>query len=896
MVTAHPAQNWKLAITLITITALTFPKMVRAVASVQECTTGSTCVVGEYLYDDNYAPVSSSTCNLTSYDPANAVYQNNLALTGTADGWYAASFTAPTTTGFYRAQICCTTGSDYMCLDKGFNVTAVSSTSPSSSDIAQSVWEYSSRNLTTDIGKSVWEYSSRSLSGFGDLVSTIWSSTSRTLTPTSGAGSLAKLQASVDQNRVLLEKLVNQPVVQTTIEDAPVSLSDKLDASKDIISQIEMGSSYLNSRAGLLTLKWNSLTNAQLEAELSDLTGRLGEPGADDPKTLLGQINWLAKSWNWAEVAQADGAAKTTYKLLTALHSEIVTQDKNQVSYADVKSLLANLTQLDTVIGGSSDSRQNLSLYGELNQANYLASLWDGQQKQAEALLSQNIQSKDISTNIDTLQKQVLATNFIPRGAQALVSKTVDEPQPTILKNRILALRGLVGANRSLLALGPNKSLVSTWLEEGSLVFKSLITNPSGVISQVAKVDYLLPQEVTKENIISVDDGLTVAYDTDSSRLRVQGEFTLKPGESRTLVVHTQDVWTITDDQIQSLRKQADELSRPLEKTAFFAQGVTLKSDIDVSLDKISTYQKDASTPEQRIKSYREAQIEMGAVQVKMEKLKELVTQAGSAGSFLGFVGGSQAIAVWGLIIVMGAGFVFLVLYMRTVTGGLTSQNTREEKAEEPVLIPVKVHKQHGRWSAVAIFLVFGLTVAAISAGVSRQLVLSKLDTSTSEAGQVSGVQTEVPVPSPEAELAVGGPDIIKIVVPADAVVNVYSQASVSAVLTTVKATSTAIRLATAGDWTQVDLGDAQTQGWVANKFVLDPQHSAQKNVTISDTPTGWLRVREEPDGKEIARVNPGESYPVLAENETWWQIQLTDGTKGWISRQFGKLADEAGN
>lgn len=64
--------------------------------------------------------------------------------------------------------------------------------------------------------------------------------------------------------------------------------------------------------------------------------------------------------------------------------------------------------------------------------------------------------------------------------------------------------------------------------------------------------------------------------------------------------------------------------------------------------------------------------------------------------------------------------------------------------------------------------------------------------------------------------------------------------------------------------------------------------------VEILDTPTGWLRVRSEPNtttGKEITKVYPKETYKFLESNDTgWYQIQLPDGQKGWISGQYAKL------
>lgn len=64
--------------------------------------------------------------------------------------------------------------------------------------------------------------------------------------------------------------------------------------------------------------------------------------------------------------------------------------------------------------------------------------------------------------------------------------------------------------------------------------------------------------------------------------------------------------------------------------------------------------------------------------------------------------------------------------------------------------------------------------------------------------------------------------------------------------------------------------------------------------VEILDTPTGWLRVRSEPNtstGKEITKVYPKETYRYIETNDTgWYRIELPDGQEGWISGQYAKL------
>lgn len=59
------------------------------------------------------------------------------------------------------------------------------------------------------------------------------------------------------------------------------------------------------------------------------------------------------------------------------------------------------------------------------------------------------------------------------------------------------------------------------------------------------------------------------------------------------------------------------------------------------------------------------------------------------------------------------------------------------------------------------------------------------------------------------------------------------------------------------------------------------------KILTILDTPTGFLRVRDKIGGVEIARVIPGERYVLVSEKSGWYEIKLKNGDTGWIISQF---------
>jgi hypothetical protein len=70
----------------------------------------------------------------------------------------------------------------------------------------------------------------------------------------------------------------------------------------------------------------------------------------------------------------------------------------------------------------------------------------------------------------------------------------------------------------------------------------------------------------------------------------------------------------------------------------------------------------------------------------------------------------------------------------------------------------------------------------------------------------------------------------------------------------------------------------------------LNSSESAQK-VLILDTPTGFLRVRDQPSlaGAETGQVKPRETYQLLDEQTGWYQIQLANGKTGWISSQYAQ-------
>lgn len=79
---------------------------------------------------------------------------------------------------------------------------------------------------------------------------------------------------------------------------------------------------------------------------------------------------------------------------------------------------------------------------------------------------------------------------------------------------------------------------------------------------------------------------------------------------------------------------------------------------------------------------------------------------------------------------------------------------------------------------------------------------------------------------------------------------------------------------------------------------------STKVYIEITNTPTGFLRVRTQPgsSGEEIAEVKPGSKYLFLEEDTAsgWYKIQysepkagLPNGIQGWVSNQYSKKVEE---
>jgi uncharacterized protein YgiM (DUF1202 family) len=696
-------KNYKL-LTVVFFVGLAFleflaspPKIYASKAEYQRCPTNSNCTIGEFLFDDDYQPIATASCTLTSRNPSGDIFLNAVAMTANSDGWYSYTFdTTGETNGLYRSFVCCTIENDYLCLDKSFNIGpsflstsdvagAVwnSQTSTYSSEntfganlqnpvlTAAQVWGYSSRTLSSfgTLIADIWTYSTRSLTTFGTLVADIWSNATRTLTGAGlDSGQLA-LQSDITSQTTEIKGTSDKDLTDISGEVAGVqSTADSIETKVDSLdTKVDM----IDTNVDTIISKWSTYSAADMIGYVDQIESRLGDNAdtcaLDD--TIFGNIQCVRDKWGTQTAEEVYTAANNAYNTVVSVRSELAYNGQSTTAYADIQTLKGYVDTLESSIGASTDTAATASVFGRIKKAQDAIDDLDGIETDIDTLVDKwgAYDAEDIYDKVKNLSSEISDINVVNNVSSILSLVQTEADDTTDVKNKLLAMKAVVDVNRMILDGLAHQPIVKTWLEESSIIFKTLITNPSQLYTQAVPLKYYLPREAKKEDIIKMDEGLKVEYDASSEVHYISGEFELEPGETKTFSVEVANVWQIPEEEIASWREQADELFKPLQNTAYFAQGSTLKSDIYASLDKVTSLQKNAYTPEARIRAFREAMIEIESAKRKIEDLKTLASSAGSTGTLFGFIGGVQTLSVWGMIIVLVAGFVFLALYFRTL-------------------------------------------------------------------------------------------------------------------------------------------------------------------------------------------------------------------------------------
>ena len=132
-----------------------------------------------------------------------------------------------------------------------------------------------------------------------------------------------------------------------------------------------------------------------------------------------------------------------------------------------------------------------------------------------------------------------------------------------------------------------------------------VVVNAAEDESKDYSVKYYLPKELKSEDVVD-PGGLNLDYDTDKQTYYVSGTINLAPKESRTIKIEVKDVWKVSQEEVESLKKQIEENLNRIQNTPNYETGKALKDALVKQLDNIMTQQESFSgDTERRIEAYR---------------------------------------------------------------------------------------------------------------------------------------------------------------------------------------------------------------------------------------------------------------------------------------------------
>lgn len=609
----------------------------------QRCEPDSNCVLGEFLFDGDYNPVATDSCVIDIRNPSGDVVVDSAATSYIADGWHAYIYNSSGPEGFYRTIMCCTVAPDTACMDKSFI-------------LGTSFETVANIETNTDfIRESTFDFSGKADSG-----------STATLTDAE------LIQPDDYWNDYVVVFISGSNAGQERTVSAFSAVSDTLTFSSALSQTVAADDKYILKRDEKLISRIWSSTSRTLTS-LSDVAGDIWNHST----RTLSSFGTLAQDvWSDASVPErkltsemlSGGGSLSTQSYEDILKSELTTEI-NAVQ-SDVSDIGA---KADSILEDTEDIQAKVNNLNIVNaQIETLLSKWD--EYDAEDIMSE---IDNISNDIEDIQLDDIASDL--DYLKNSTDENLDETKK--LQNQLIQLKELVDINRALIE---KKPIVKTYYEWGSVILKMVISNPSS-IKQSIDFKTALPKEVRPEYIISKSEDLKIEYDDEKERWYASASLEMDPGKAEIRNVEVKDIWVVSGDEIASFRKQGEDMMKLLDKTSFYSQGATLKSDIDFRLDTVARVQGEiAATPEEHIIDYRANIDQLNAVKSDIEGLKKIVGEAGSKDYLQGNILGISASATWAVVImiVVGTACLMLLLYVILKKIGIINRREKEIQAD----------------------------------------------------------------------------------------------------------------------------------------------------------------------------------------------------------------------
>ncbi|MCD4760888.1 hypothetical protein K8R42_03250, partial [bacterium] len=288
------------------------------------------------------------------------------------------------------------------------------------------------------------------------------------------------------------------------------------------------------------------------------------------------------------------------------------------------------------------------------------------------------------------------------------ISQT-DSSDLKYIVNKTSELKAVIDVNKSLISAVANKPIIQTWFTEGSIVLNILVINPPDASSRMVTVKEYLPKEIKSEHIIEIEEGLQLEYDSNLDNYFVTGEIKLEANERKVFKIKTEDVFKISEDELSSLKGQAETLMLPLIDTSYFAQASILKSEIDADLQSISRMQIEGTANiEKRISVYRDNQKDLQKVQENIEALKKIASEVSGKSMMLGNLFGVSTTMTWAIILIVIVGISILMILLYAILAknrALEYHVAGGKKLKAPPMIDVKKQTKKIKGGLITYFL-----------------------------------------------------------------------------------------------------------------------------------------------------------------------------------------------
>ena len=331
-----------------------------------------------------------------------------------------------------------------------------------------------------------------------------------------------------------------------------------------------------------------------------------------------------------------------------------------------------------------------------------------------------------------------------------------------------------------------------------------------------------------------------------------------------------------------------------------------------------------------------------------MDSLKNIVTSAGSIGTLSGFIGGVQTLAVWGIIVIIVAGFVFLAIYIKSLNSPHKKQPPQilspnsETSTPKPTTSPASTFSTRRRsqqyYPKVALAAVFGLSLGTSSTlfynllnrqspdSISNPTVLSAVVTPTPERALeptqipeefpifeeaiqsidetetttiTTIIPTTIPTATPTATLVPKTTSTKKVIVTPsiNSYVNLRStpdrdSALITKILSGQELIVVGDKYNSLGEkWLNVTFN--QFTGWILAELTQAIENpstapSAKINILVPTYDVVYLYSRPSFNASITSKISETQSADILVETKRWAKVILTRvNVEGWISQDF---------